>query len=563
MEYVQERLNALHFFKQDISAESLPEKFTYPFCYDAHPLAVAAACEVQQFLEQSYDNEHNFGLDPDHTGLIIGKMFGVLVVKTAANELGFLAAYSGKLAQGKQHPYFVPPVYDVFQEDGMYLNEVKSVTAVNLELEAIEEDERFRLLRAELAKNQQEADAAIDVSKDILRQGKKDRKKRKAEGEANLSAKDFEALLEASKYESLKQQYELRMLVKFWDEKLQIIRTEIAFFQNKIDQLKEERKILSAALQRQLFENYRFLNAKQSWKSLLSIFTEDLGIVPPAGAGECAAPKLLQYAYMNDLQPVAMAEFWWGASPKSEIRKHGEFYPACRTKCIPVLTFMLEGLQVDDNPLENNPADGKEMRIVFEDDEILVVDKPAEFLSVPGRFVKDSVQTRIQTLYPEAKLLHRLDQGTSGIILVAKDHESYVYIQKQFTGRTVSKRYLAVLDGVLKQVRGYIDLPLRVDFDNRPQQMVCYEYGKQARTKFEVQKIESGRTFIHFYPITGRTHQLRVHSAHSSGLNIPIVGDELYGTKDKRLFLHAEYLEFDHPKTQKRVSFTVPAEFNL
>ncbi|RYG05281.1 MAG: RNA pseudouridine synthase, partial [Chitinophagaceae bacterium] len=356
------------------------------------------------------------------------------------------ASYSGKLAQGKQHPYFVPPVYDVFEEDGMYLNEVKFVTALNSDLEAIEQDERLSVLRKELAVIRQKADTEIDASKTIFKLGKKDRKKRKAEAEATLSAQDFEALQEQLKYESLKQQYELRVLTRFWDEKIQVIAIEIARYQDKIDQLKEDRKTLSAALQRQLFENYRFLNANKDWKSLLSVFTEDLGLIPPAGAGECAAPKLLQYAYLNNLQPVAMAEFWWGASPKSEIRKHGEFYPACRTKCIPILSFMLQGLLVDDNPLENNPADGKEMRIVFEDEQIIVIDKPAEFLSVPGRFVRDSIQTRIQALYPEAKLLHRLDQGTSGIILVAKDHESYVHIQKQFTTRTVSKRYLALLD---------------------------------------------------------------------------------------------------------------------
>jgi len=563
MEYVQPSPSAFHVFDEDISNEILPPKFTYPFCYDAHSLAKKAASQVQDFLNLSYDNEHNFGIDPEHEGLVIGKMFGVLVVKNSQDELGFLAAYSGKLAQGKQHPYFVPPVYDVFQENGMYLNEVKNVSAVNETIEELEQDATFISLQQQLYEVQKMADAEISVLKNQLKLSKKDRKKRRVAGEQNLSPADLESLFETLRNESLKQQYELRVVTAKWQEKLDVFLNDINAHQLKIDQLKETRKTLSAQLQRQLFESYKFLNANKEWKSLLTIFTEELDLMPPAGAGECAAPKLLQYAYMHNLQPITMAEFWWGQSPKSEIRKHGEFYPACRGKCVPILGFMLDGLSVDDNPLENNPADGKEMQIVFEDEEVLVINKPAEFLSVPGRYVKDSVQTRIQQQYKDAILVHRLDQGTSGIILVAKNYDSYVNLQKQFTKRTVTKRYLAILNGVLEKNSGVIDLPLRVDLDNRPQQMVCYEYGRPSQTKFEISKVENGLTYIHFYPITGRSHQLRVHSAHPAGLNIPILGDDLYGNKNERLFLHAEYLEFDHPKTQERLAFTVPAAFEL
>ena len=561
MEYVPAEANAFHIFNEDVSKEAIPDKFTYPFCYDAHPLAKKAALQVQEFLELSYDNEHNFGIDPDHEGMVIGKMFGVLVVKTRNNNLGFLAAYSGKLAQGKQHPYFVPPVYDVFQDDGIYQNEVKSIYSINGKLEALEQDEAFLSLRSELENTKELAYKEIEALKSRFRIGKKERKQRRKEEQHRLSAEDFEDLLEDLKHESLKQQYDLRILTKSWEEKLEEIEKSIQPYKSKIEQLKEERKNRSIKLQQQLFENYRFLNAKMDQKSLLSIFTAELDLAPPAGAGECAAPKLLQYAYKHNLQPLTMAEFWWGASPKSEIRKHGEFYPACRTKCGPILGFMLEGLAVEDNPLERNPADGKEITIVFEDDDLVVIDKPAEFLSVPGKYVSDSVQTRIQKLYAEATLVHRLDQSTSGIILAAKNHESYVHLQKQFVKRTVTKRYLAVLDGIVEQESGIIDLPLRVDLDNRPQQMVCYEYGRPAQTRYEVQKRLNGKTHIHFYPITGRSHQLRVHAAHPSGLNTPISGDDLYGNKNERLFLHAEYLEFDHPKTKERLAFTVPAGF--
>nr|WP_242691685.1 RluA family pseudouridine synthase [Pedobacter sp. SYSU D00823] len=540
---------------------SLPEKFNYPFCYEAHPLAKLAAMQVQDFLSKSYDNEHNFGIDPEHEGIVIGKMFGVLIVRNSENEIGFLAAYSGKLAQGRQHPYFVPPVYEVFQENGMYLTEVRAVTALNEALETLEQDKEYLRLKSQLEELKSLAAQEIGELKSEHRGLKKERHKRRKEAQISLLPEALEQLLEELKNESLKQQYDLRVLTRSWDAKLQEIELVIGNYLKKIEQLKEDRKQASAKLQRQLFENYRFLNANKDWKSLLSIFTEDLGLVPPAGAGECAAPKLLQYAYLHNLQPITMAEFWWGQSPKSEVRKHGDFYPACRSKCLPILGFMLEGLAVDDNPLENNPAEGKEMSIVFEDEDFIVVNKPSEFLSVPGRYVKDSVQTRIKERYPDAILVHRLDQSTSGIILIGKNHESYVHLQKQFLKRTVVKRYQAVLNGVVEKRIGIIDLPLRVDLDNRPQQMVCYEYGKPAQTKFEVQKIQDGKTFIYFYPITGRTHQLRMHAAHPSGLNVPIWGDDLYGTKANRLFLHAEYLEFDHPKTMERLAFTVDPEF--
>ncbi len=557
------KLAAFHPFIQDISTLPSPRKFNYPFCYEAHPLAKIAAGQVQEFLNQSYDNEHNFGIDPEHQGMVIGKMFGVLVVRTPENELGFLAAYSGKLAQGKQHPYFVPPVYEVFQENGMYLTEVKGVTALNEALEALERNESYLSLKAQLEQTKGLAELEIGELKTQHRILKKERHKRRKEAQLNLSPEALEPFLEQLKNESLKQQYDLRVISRSWEAKLKDLEIALSAHLEKIEQLKEDRKQASAQLQRQLFESYKFVNAKKDWKSLLSIFTEDLGLVPPAGAGECAAPKLLQYAYLHNLQPVTMAEFWWGQSPKSEVRKHGEFYPACRSKCLPILGFMLEGLEVDDNPLENNPAEGKEMTIVFEDDDLIVVNKPAEFLSVPGRYVKDSVQTRIKARYPEAILVHRLDQSTSGIILIGKNHESYVHLQKQFLQKTVLKRYHAVLNGVVDKDSGIIDLPLRVDLDNRPQQMVCYEYGKPAQTKFEVQKIVDGKTFIHFYPITGRTHQLRMHAAHPSGLNVPILGDDLYGTKAERLFLHAEYLEFDHPRTRERLRFEVDAEFEI
>jgi len=306
------------------------------------------------------------------------------------------------------------------------------------------------------------------------------------------------------------------------------------------------------------------LNYKGKTKDLLDIFKDTLLLRPPAGAGECAAPKLFQYAYENELKPIAMAEFWWGASPKSEVRQHKRFYPSCRGKCEPILGHMMQGLEVAPNPMEAVPNFDEELEIIYEDDYLLLVNKPHEFLSVPGRIIKDSVQTRMKTYLPKAKgplLVHRLDMSTSGLLLVAKTEKIHKCLQKQFIKRTIKKRYVALLEGVLEQERGEIELPLCLDYNNRPQQMVCYHNGKPARTKYEVISVKNGRTRIYFYPVTGRTHQLRVHAAHVKGLHIPIVGDDLYGKKADRLYLHAEQLIFEHPETREMMEFVCEAPF--
>jgi tRNA pseudouridine32 synthase/23S rRNA pseudouridine746 synthase len=289
-------------------------------------------------------------------------------------------------------------------------------------------------------------------------------------------------------------------------------------------------------------------------------------VKPPAGSGECAAPKLLQHAYLNKLTPICLAEFWWGQAPKSEIRLHKQFYPACKSKCEPILGHMLEGLTVDPNPMLDNPAEGKSLSIVYDDESIVVINKPAEFLSVPGKNIYDSVYARVLELYPTATgplIVHRLDMSTSGLLIVAKNKEAHQQLQRQFIKRNVKKRYVALLAGVIQEDEGVIDLPLRVDLDDRPRQLVCYEHGKNAVTHWKVIKRSNTQTLIHFYPITGRTHQLRVHAAHSLGLNAPIVGDDLYGTKADRLHLHAEWIQVNHPVTHKKIQFQVDPEFDL
>ena len=335
--------------------------------------------------------------------------------------------------------------------------------------------------------------------------------------------------------------------------------------QEIIEALKEERKQRSIALQQWIFEQFRLRNARGEEQDIYSIFTQTAHRNPPAGTGECAAPKLLQYAYLNNLQPLAMAEFWWGDSPKGEIRRHGHYYPACRHKCEPILNFMLQGLELEPNPLLTSNTDATQLETVYEDDYLLVVNKPAGMLSVPGKTGQASVLTLLQERYPDATgpiLVHRLDMATSGLLLASKDKDTHALLQKQFEGRTVKKRYIALLEGIPQaEPKGFIRLPLRPDFDNRPLQMVCYEYGKPAVTRYEIMDTENDRTRMAFYPETGRTHQLRVHAAHPEGLNCPIVGDPLYGQPADRLYLHAERLEFRHPVTGQRLQIQKEAPF--
>ena len=323
------------------------------------------------------------------------------------------------------------------------------------------------------------------------------------------------------------------------------------------------RKKTSAILQNTLFEKYRFLNQQKETKGLLAIFNNPSSR-PPAGAGDCSAPKLLQYAFKHHLTPIALAEFWWGISPNSEIRKHKNFYPSCQSRCKPILNHMLEGIDMDENLLLKNLTKKEELSVIFEDDDLIVVNKPPEFLSVPGKEIKDSVYTRIKQKYPEATgplIVHRLDMSTSGIIVLTKTKEANKILQGQFIKRTVKKRYVALLSGKLSKKQGVIKLPLRLDLDDRPRQLVDFTNGKKAETNWVFINQNNNQTRVHFYPITGRTHQLRVHAAHKEGLNTPIKGDDLYGNKQDRLYLHAEFIEFTHPTSRNKISFTVPADF--
>ena len=529
----------IHFFKNSITTIKLPDKFTYPFHYIPHPLCIIATKEVQAYLTSQSQWQKE---------LQQGKMFGVLIVQTPENKIGYLAAFSGTLAGKNCHPFFVPPIYDLLQPQGFFKIEEKRISAINVCIKKTQNDPRYIDLLRQIEKETIQSQQELTEAKEFFKSAKKNREIRRKTGIPD--AKELAAMIRESQF----QKAELKRMEKIWKEKIASLQAEADTFITKIETMKIERKKRSATLQRKLFEQFQILNAHGETKDLCRIFAQTIQKFPPAGAGECAAPKLLQYAYKHQLKPIAMAEFWWGDSPKAEIRHHGYYYPACKGKCGPILGHMLQGLEVEENPLLKKHYHEMPLEIVYEDNYLVVINKPAGMLSVPGKGEIDSVYQHIKILYPDATgplIVHRLDMATSGVLLIAKNKEVHQHLQAQFKNRMIKKRYIALLDGKISSKEGTITLPLRMDPLDRPRQVVDHEHGKTAITQYQVLNEQEGNTLIAFYPLTGRTHQLRVHAAHPEGLHCPIRGDELYGQKADRLYLHAESLEFVHPVTKE------------
>ena len=550
-------------FKTDVSGILLPEKFTFPFYYEPHQLSKIATEELQEYLENQTDFTHNFGFNENDKELAIGKMFGVLVVKNLQNEIGYLTAFSGKLTDKSLPEKFVPPIFNMRTEGSFYIKGEKEIEQIGKEISLLKNNRTYLSLKKSVKKLNKKIENDLAFQRKKMKLSKQERKIRKRNAQTELNKNDFEAFNKTLIQESFNQQFFYKELVEYYENKLKKSNQLFINFENKITELKKRRKNISANLQNTLFGKYQFLNQQKKQKGLLEIFNSP-DIKPPAGAGDCSAPKLLQYTFQNDLTPIAMAEFWWGISPNSKIRKHKNYYPACQGRCKPILGHMLEGIEMDDNLLLENGLEKQELEIVFEDDAIIIVNKPAEFLSVSGKEITDSVYTRIKEKYPTATgplIVHRLDMSTSGILVLTKTKEANKFVQSQFINRTIKKRYVALLDGNLTKNSGTINLPLRLDLDDRPRQLVDFTHGKNAKTEWEVIERKDNKTRVHFYPITGRTHQLRVHAAHKNGLNAPIIGDDLYGRKQNRLHLHAEFIEFVHPITNKVISFTLEADF--
>lgn len=539
--------------------------------YEPHPLCIQACREVQEMLARREDWQEEIAR---------GKMFGVLIVENVKTDAdnpkwGYLAAYSGQIGGRSDWEDFVPAVFDYLQPDGYFKTHEAEISRINQSISHLEKDERMKEARTLIRQLQEERKHTIAAYQEKMKEAKAKRDSRREAG--NLSEAEEAEMIRESQF----MKAELRRLKKSLSEKT-ALETEFEDYQENILRLKQLRKQLSDALQQWLFSQFRMLNQEGESKDLLEIFRDEalkeypqaaiatsriaaLKMVPPAGSGECCEPKLLQYAYQHGYKPLQMAMFWWGESPKEEIRHHLQFYPACNGKCKPILHWMLPASTFESAAA--NLSIYNKVETLYEDREIAVIHKPEGLLSVPG---KDAAQPSVYALmkrkYPEATgplIVHRLDMATSGVLLIAKTEFAYHRLQQAFLNHQIQKKYVAIISGKEIPEKGIISLPLLPDYLNRPRQMVNHEQGKEAITEYEIlERIDGSHLRIALYPKTGRTHQLRVHCAHQEGLNAPILGDPLYGNeKAARLHLHAEEITFEHPLTGKKITIKRKADF--
>ncbi|NOJ93320.1 RluA family pseudouridine synthase [Corallococcus coralloides] len=547
-------------------ADEVPGAFPSPFdAVGPHALARRAAEALQATLREGF-------IAPGLTSSILqgpdgGKMFGVLVVRQQDGTLGTLRAFSAMLAGRWDVPGFVPPVFD--REARARVEPVADATvkALLARAEAWSTSEELRRLREDDdARQSREATEreAMRLRHDARRRQRHERRADILAMSALTEAERTQEALHALDQESRGDKAEKRRWDAAQEEARRSLAPARAKAERRVRALDRLRRIVSRGFMKQFHDTYAITNARGETRPLRSLYG---GAEPPSGAGDCAGAKLLAHAFAHGLQPVALAEFWWGTPPASGGRIQGAFYPACRDKCGPLLPFMLEGLEVSaPRVFVPPPAPTPELSIVFEDAWLVVIDKPCGLLSVPGRDASllDSVLTRLRARYPDATgplLAHRLDLDTSGLLVAALDSRTHASLQRQFLHRDVAKRYVALIAGPVHGDSGTITLPLRVDLDDRPRQIVDPIHGKPAVTDWEVLHRAASHTRVAFHPRTGRTHQLRVHAAHPQGLGAPIVGDPLYGHAGLRLHLHAETLSFVHPATGQRVSFTRAAPF--
>lgn len=575
-------------------------------------LAFVAASRVATYVEQHPELI---------AGEVCGKMYGVLVVEAPGGCLAFLAAHSGLLGGRNDWPFFVPPVFDAQQPDGHFKTKEREISGMNRRIAELMQRPQLFEARQRLEQVRQQTDRVIAREREEVKARKAQRDTMRRE-QPQMDDATKAMLIRESQHDKA----QLRRLMKSCEASVAEHQEALDVLEREIEALKRERREGSDALQRWLFNQYVMLNAKGMRRTLIDIFARFNGTLPPAGAGDCCAPKLLQFAYAHNLRPVSLAEFWLGAPPPTEVRRHLQFYPPCRSKCYPILQFMLQGLDAplpgaeevyplreegggttndekasldDKASLEANEAHadkaslddngfldaqghiykkcGASLHIIYEDEQMAVVSKPSGMLSVPGKSCRLSVESIVREHYGIAAdvpvIVHRLDMDTSGLLLIARTREAHKALQQQFLDHTISKSYLALLEGVPHEGltgehvvwhsshTGTITLPLRPDLDDRPRQLVDFVHGKPAVTRFRLLKVIDGHQLIALTPVTGRTHQLRMHCAHHLGLNCPILGDPLYGNAiepsaniAQRLYLHAEQITFRHPSSGKIVS---------
>lgn len=563
-----------------LSGIDIPERMNNPLDYQPHPLCIAVCKELQAYLAEREDWKEEIDK---------GKMFGVLIVENAqpepgAPKIGYLAAYSGQIGGRSDWDDFVPAVFDYLQPDGKFKTHEAEISGINQSIKQLEGNEHIKEAKSLIQKLQEERKRTIAAYQEKMKEAKAKRDARREAG--NLTPEEEAEMVKESQF----MKAELRRLKKSLSEKT-TLETEYEVFQADILRLKQLRKTLSDTLQQWLFSQFRMQNHEGKMKDLLEIFRDAalrdypqatlatsriaaLKMVPPAGSGECCEPKLLQYAYLHGYKPLQMAMFWWGESPKEEIRHHLQFYPACNGKCKPILHWMLP-----DKVFDSKIAEKQALETLYEDDQLAVIYKPSGLLSVPG---KDSSQPSVYSImrkkYPAASsplIVHRLDMATSGLMIIAKTDFAYHRLQKEFLHHRVQKKYIAIIgckdqeacdkigDSSIASGKQKISLPLMPDYLDRPRQIVNHAQGKEAITEYEVlDRIDATHLRLALYPKTGRTHQLRVHCAHHEGLNAPILGDPLYGNeKASRLHLHAEEITFEHPLTGKEINIKREADF--
>lgn len=554
-----------------LSGIDFPERMNNPLDYQPHPLCIAVCKELQTYLSEHEDWREEIDK---------GKMFGVLIVENAqpasgAPEIGYLAAYSGQIGGRSDWDDFVPAVFDYLQPDGYFKTHEAEISGINQSIRKLEANTHMKEAKGLILQLQEERKHTIAAYQEKIKKAKAKRDARREAG--SLNPEEEAEMVKESQF----MKAELRRLKKSLSEKTSL-ETEYEAYQADILSLKQLRKTLSDALQQWLFSQFRMQNYEGESKDLLEIFRDAalrdypqatiatsriaaLKMVPPAGSGECCEPKLLQYAYSLGYKPLQMAMFWWGESPKEEIRHHLHFYPACNGKCKPILQWMLPASTFE--PAAVDLSLYNKVETLYEDREIAVIHKPEGLLSVPGKdAAQPSVYALMRSKYPEATgplIVHRLDMSTSGVMMIAKTEFAYHRLQKAFLNHQIQKKYVAIISGKVIPEKGIISLPLMPDYLDRPRQIVDHELGKEAITEYEVlEPVDDSHLRIALYPKTGRTHQLRVHCAHQEGLNAPILGDPLYGNeKAARLHLHAEEITFEHPLTGKKMTITRKADF--
>lgn len=535
----------IHQYPSDITF-NLPEAFTDPFRYSPHPLVLQAAELLM----------HDIGSSPELSAIFAeGKMLGVLAVAYGESyvNVGYLAAFSGNVGNRSMIEGFVPPIFDLMDPDGYFKGKEAEISRINDEIACIEKSSDLIRLQEHLneAKNSLVSETEAQKARMAIMKAERDSMRKNG-----TNAEQANTLIRQSQHEKA----ELRRIKAYWDVRIADISAQIATYTEQITSLKRLRKEMSDTLQEWIFRQYQVQNYKGEIHSILDIFSEN-GLVPPGGTGECAAPKLLNYAFRKNLKPLAMGEFWYGKSPATAVRTQGHFYPSCTSKCGPLLGHMLNGM----NLLKENSIHGEPF-IKYEDDDIIVGYKPSGMPSVPGLTGGTSMLDWLvsATGCTEIESVHRLDMDTSGVMIFAKHQKAGNNIRRQFEQHSIKKTYKARLSGSGNNLhpgdRGIISIPLSPDYDERPRQKADFCHGKETITEYQIEKtLDDGSIMVIFWPKTGRTHQLRVHSAHRLGLGHPIMGDMLYGgVGASRLYLHAEEIRFIHPTISQEVTFTIP-----